>query len=88
MKKRKFPVKPSKCLSTHGGAGYSIGDFWDNGAIVCGGCGTRIVNPHPTGSKNGIPTYPVFIINIPSNKTNEGLRWQEEKIKKWWEFRK
>ena len=83
--KKKFPVKPRKCLSTHGGAGYSLGDYWDNGAIVCGACGTRIESPHPTGGFNGIPTYPSFISGIPLNKTSEGLHREEDK-KKWWQF--
>ncbi len=73
-------LAPKKCLSTHGGAGYSYGDYWDGNAIVCGFCGTRIENPHPTGSRwiqrpgfwNGIlrrgdwvPQWPVFIKGIP-----------------------
>ena len=84
--KRKFPLKPSQCMSTHGGAGYSIGSFWDNGAIVCGACGTRRENPPPTGGHNGIPTYPSFIRGIPLDKTNDGLRWMKESRRKWWQF--
>ena len=84
--KKKFPIKPKGCLSTHGGAGYSIGDYWDKGAIVCGACGTRIENPPPTGGYNGTPTYPDFIKNIPIEKTSWGLRYLEQQNKKWWEF--
>ena len=40
-----------KCLSTHGGAGYAPGSYWDGYDIVCGECGERIVNPIPTGSR-------------------------------------
>jgi hypothetical protein len=39
------------CLSTHGGAGYGTGSYWDGYSIVCGGCGLRIDNPPPTGTK-------------------------------------
>ena len=39
------------CPSTHGGAGYAEGSYWDDGAIVCGICKYRIENPHPTGGR-------------------------------------
>jgi len=38
-----------KCLSTHGGAGYATGSYWDGDDIICGACGERIKNPTPTG---------------------------------------
>ena len=41
----------TKCISTHGGSGYAMGSYWENGAIVCGICGYRIENPHPTGGR-------------------------------------
>ena len=59
--KRKFPIKPKDCRSTHGAAGYLAGSYWENGAIVCIACGTRIENPRPTGYRQGVPTYPDFI---------------------------
>jgi len=71
--KSKFPFKSNKCPSTHGGGGYTMGSYWDNGAIVCILCGTRIENPPPTGGYNGHPTYPSFIKGIPVDKTTEGL---------------
>jgi len=37
-----------QCLSTHGGAGYMSGSYWDGDAIVCICCGMRIENPAPT----------------------------------------
>lgn len=41
---------PAKhCLSTHGGAGYAPGAYWDGEVIVCGFCGARVENPPPTG---------------------------------------
>lgn len=63
------------CISTHGGAGYSSGDYWDSYDIICGACGTRITNPRPTGGRTvykkgwrGLfdkgrqePTWPEFI---------------------------
>lgn len=48
---RSFPYYPATCSSTHGGAGYWPGSYWDGDAIVCGGCGVRIENPPPTGQK-------------------------------------
>lgn len=39
------------CNSTHGGAGYAYGSYWDGDVIVCGSCGYRIENPSPTGGK-------------------------------------
>jgi hypothetical protein len=44
-------MKTGVCFSTHGGAGYASGSYWDGTAIVCGACGARIENPRPTGSK-------------------------------------
>jgi hypothetical protein len=41
----------SPCPSTHGGAGYSVGTYWDGTALICGLCGARIENPQPTGSR-------------------------------------
>ena len=41
-------IDPSKCPSFHGGAGYTMGDYWDGDAIVCCLCGTRIEDPNPT----------------------------------------
>jgi hypothetical protein len=41
----------SPCPSTHGGAGYVVGTYWDGTALICGLCGTRIDNPPPTGSR-------------------------------------
>jgi len=38
------------CLSTHGGAGYAPGSYWDGDVIVCGQCGARIENPTSTGA--------------------------------------
>jgi len=73
-------------MSTHGGADYIMGSYWDNGAIVCAVCGTRIENPRPTGGYDETPTYPSFIGGIPLNKTSEGLRWRENNAKKWWQF--
>lgn len=65
------------CLSTHGGAGYTIGDYWDGDEIVCVLCGQHIKNPRPTSyriiepgilgyifrgeRKKLIPDYPVFL---------------------------
>lgn len=42
--KRKFPVKPSECLSTHGAAGFAAGSYIENGYVVCAACGTKINN--------------------------------------------
>ena len=39
------------CTSTHGGAGYAYGSYWDGYDIICGGCGYRIKNPAPTGGR-------------------------------------
>lgn len=41
---------PEECPSTHGGGGYAVGSYWDNDAVVCGLCGLRIENPHPSGA--------------------------------------
>ena len=84
MSKRKFPIKPSKCLSTHGGAGYVAGSYWENGSIVCGACGTRIKNPSSTGGFRNHPTYPDFIRGLPKELTRWGAR--EKYTPKWWEF--
>lgn len=46
------------CLSTHGGAGYAYGTYWDGGALVCGLCGTRIENPPPTGYRTVYRSLP------------------------------
>ena len=70
-------IKPEDCPSTHGGAGYSFGSYWEGEDIVCGLCGTRIHNPVPTGymviklslfrriffkeKEKTKPTYPDFI---------------------------
>jgi hypothetical protein len=36
-----FPYKPENCPSTHGGAGYAIGDYIDkDGHVVCCLCGS------------------------------------------------
>lgn len=87
MKKRKFPIKKGQaCPSTHGGAGYCGGDYWDNGVIVCSFCGTRIKNPNPTGGYKDTPTYPSFIGGVPPEKTSEGLREIEKNQKKWYQF--
>jgi len=52
-----FLVKPSNCLSTHGGSGYAPGSYWNGNAIVCGFCGTKIENPPPTGKQYGVPIW-------------------------------
>lgn len=39
--KSRFPIKPSKCPSTHGGAGYApMTTINKKGQAVCGLCGT------------------------------------------------
>lgn len=40
------------CLSTHGGAGYCLGDRWheDGAVIICAACGAWIPDPPPTAS--------------------------------------
>jgi len=49
----KKPILPFKqCFSTHGGAGYATNSHWDGNDIICGSCGFRIQNPHPTGSRS------------------------------------
>ena len=51
------------CNSTHGASGYAAGSYWDGFDIVCGHCGTRIVNPRPTGGgPNDTPRWPDFIL--------------------------
>jgi hypothetical protein len=61
------------CVSTHGGAGYADGSYWDGFDIICGGCGYRIQNPAPIGGmmehfgflgrqKRFIPTWPEWIL--------------------------
>jgi len=51
-----FPIKPGDCLSTHGGAGYCIGDYFDGDKIVCCLCGAVLnprkeaIGPHVLGS--------------------------------------
>jgi len=88
--KRKFPVKPEECLSTHGGSGYSSGSYWDNGAIVCGSCGTRIKQPKATSGFMEQPIYPDFIIGLPYKFTREGARERIKQLehdnRKWYEF--
>ena len=54
---KNFLLPPSECLSTHGGAGYASGSYFDGDDIICGWCGTRIKNPEPTGGGNGIVRY-------------------------------
>lgn len=39
------------CNSSHGGAGYADGSYWNGDAIICGICGYRIENPPATGSR-------------------------------------
>jgi hypothetical protein len=73
------------CNSTHGGAGYASGSYWDGEDIICGECGYRITNPRPTGGriiyKKGIrgwwgqidhvePRWPSFILGKRGKKFN------------------
>ncbi len=51
---KRFPIKQEDCISTHGGSGYSYGDYWDGYDIICGFCGFRITNP-PCHSWNDRP---------------------------------
>ena len=75
------------CNSTHGGAGYADGSYWDGDAIVCGICEYRIENPYPTGAqwvpatglKNRllgrgemVGTYPDFILSKKPKEKSDG----------------
>ena len=40
----RFPYSPSECPSTHGAAGYSLGDRVKDGKVVCCLCGS-VLNP-------------------------------------------
>lgn len=54
-----WPVEPKNCMSTHGGAGYTLGDYVrEDGKIVCCLCGSVLDprEPLPEWLKNGVTT--------------------------------
>jgi hypothetical protein len=62
-----------ECLSTHGAAGYCAGSYWDGFDIICGGCGYRIKNPPPSGSRT---IYKKGLLGL-FNKGHEISTWPE-----------
>lgn len=76
--RRVFVVTPERCLSTHGGGGYTYGSFYEDGKIVCGLCGTRC----DTQSTANIPE---FIAGVPYALTKEGKKDARRAEKRWWE---
>ena len=77
MKKRKFPIKPNKCLSTHGGSGFVIGSYMENGYVVCGECGTKIKRPQAVELANNSEYI---------GGSRRSVRNYEQNSKKWYQF--
>ena len=80
--------KTEWCRSTHGGAGYAPGSYWDGDVIICGWCGARIENPAPTGSYVEYYTFwesPLKWLRreVKSRQYNYGDAVQGEKGKRW-----
>lgn len=75
--KNKFPIRPEECSSTHGGSGYVLGSYYENGSVICGACGMKC-DLVSVGTEQGEAVYPNYIIGIPYNMTREGKRVKKD----------